>query len=77
MSPLLAEVEIRPGQKTKNVTQDTEVVNFTTTKETKKNRRRFALRFIIYDIGLLTTHQMVDDKRKWPVVNLTKESSLY
>jgi hypothetical protein len=36
MSPLLAEVEIRPGQKTKNVTQDTEVVNFTTTKETKK-----------------------------------------
>jgi hypothetical protein len=36
MSPLLAEVEIRPGQKTKNVTQDTEVVNFTTTKEAKK-----------------------------------------
>lgn len=45
------------------VTQDTEVVNFTTTKDTQKIEDDL-LRFIIYDIGLLTTHQMVDDKRK-------------
>lgn len=36
MSPLIPEVEIRPGQKTKNVTQDTKVVNFITTKDTQK-----------------------------------------